>query len=368
MHPTSVPPTAVAVLPANIVDRDQRWIGEWLNEYRNSPNTHAVYQKEARRLLLWLHHQGLALAQLRRQHLQEYEAFLATPPADWCGPARPLGHPQWRPFSGPLAPRSIELALRSLKSLFVYLEAEGHLTRNPLAARARLRTGRSSTPRRVVRYLSRADMAILLDYLDNLPRDTPRQTEHYLRARWLLLLLYGTMIRRSETIGHAGQLRRQDDAHWLSVIGKGGKPRDVPLPPPLLEALADYRRHKGLSPWPRGGDETPLLMRIASMAPVAAKHVYLIVRTLCLGAAAHAQQRGELESAQRLRQASTHWLRHTGASHLAETVDLKVLQDNLGHASIATTGLYRHVEDRARHAATLAGFSLPSQGQDKIKE
>lgn len=367
MHPLPAYPNAVATLPANIVDRDQLWIAEWLNEYRNSPNTHAVYQKEARRLLLWLHRQGLALSQLRRVHLQDYEAFLAAPPEDWCGPARPLGHPQWRPFGGPLAPRSIELALRALKSLFVHLEAEGHLERNPLAARARLRTGRAAAPQRVTRYLSRDDMALLLDYLEHLPRETARQTEHYLRSRWLLLLLYGTMLRRSETIGHAGQLRRYGEACWLSVVGKGGKPRDLPLPGELVEALGAYRRFKGLPAWPHD-DEAPLLMRIATRAPVAAKHVYLIVKTLCLGAAGHAAARDLPSSATRLRQASTHWLRHTGASHLAESVDLKVLQDSLGHSSIATTGLYRHVEDHARHAATLAGFSLPSRNDNKAEE
>ncbi len=72
------------------------------------------------------------------------------------------------------------------------------------------------------------------------------------------------------------------------------------------------------------------------------------------------RQRGlEFEAAAaHLEQASTHWMRHTAGSHLSEKADIKVVRDNLGHASISTTSLYLHSEDDARHDATAAAHRV----------
>ncbi len=54
-----------------------------------------------------------------------------------------------------------------------------------------------------------------------------------------------------------------------------------------------------------------------------------------------------------LASASAHWLRHTAGSHMsARQVDLRHVRDNFGHASIAATSIYLHIEDDARHEAT----------------
>ncbi|HNY46650.1 MAG TPA: site-specific integrase, partial [Casimicrobium sp.] len=50
---------------------------------------------------------------------------------------------------------------------------------------------------------------------------------------------------------------------------------------------------------------------------------------------------------------STHWLRHTAATHQADAgTDLRFIQKNLRHASLETTALYLHAEDDRRHQAT----------------
>jgi site-specific recombinase XerD len=57
--------------------------------------------------------------------------------------------------------------------------------------------------------------------------------------------------------------------------------------------------------------------------------------------------------AQRLEQASAHWLRHTAGSHMTDhEVDLRHVRDNLGHESISTTSNYLHSTDDTRHRDT----------------
>jgi site-specific recombinase XerD len=54
-----------------------------------------------------------------------------------------------------------------------------------------------------------------------------------------------------------------------------------------------------------------------------------------------------------LEKASAHWLRHSAGSHMADQqVDLRLVRDNLGHASLTTTSLYLHVDDDRRHRET----------------
>ena len=59
------------------------------------------------------------------------------------------------------------------------------------------------------------------------------------------------------------------------------------------------------------------------------------------------------ERANRLEQASAHWLRHSAGSHMADQqVDLRLVRDNLGHASLTTTSQYLHIDDDRRHRET----------------
>lgn len=59
---------------------------------------------------------------------------------------------------------------------------------------------------------------------------------------------------------------------------------------------------------------------------------------------------GEAQAA-KLKAASSHWLRHTAGSNLANGADLRHVRDTLGHSNLSTTNIYVHGEDDARHAA-----------------
>jgi site-specific recombinase XerD len=83
--------------------------------------------------------------------------------------------------------------------------------------------------------------------------------------------------------------------------------------------------------------------------------LHRIVKDVFSGAAQSLRARGEDHAprADRLEQASAHWLRHSAGSHMADQqVDLRLVRDNLGHASLTTTSQYLHVDDDRRHRET----------------
>ncbi|WP_281661236.1 tyrosine-type recombinase/integrase [Microvirgula aerodenitrificans] len=353
-------PRAGAQRPLLIEARDDvAAIITWLREFEDSPHTLTNYRKESRRLLLWAQDRGRELRTLRREDLLDYQRFLANPQpaAQWTGPARPQDHPDWKPFTGPLKPSSIKQALVILGAMFKYLYDAGYLDANPLAlSRRKSRGVMADAP--LERYFEHEVWEAVLDSLEKLPMETEREQRHYERARWLFHLLYLSGVRRSEVArATMGDIFQRNGLWWWRVLGKGNKIGDIPVSEDLLDALARYRGHLGLSPLPLPGEATPLVCRVigrgqyTTLTPTA---IYLIVKQVFLRAAALFRSH-DRHLASRLEAASTHWLRHTSASHQLDAgVPLLVVSQNLRHASIQTTRKYLHSEDDARHAATQA--------------
>jgi len=141
---------------------------------------------------------------------------------------------------------------------------------------------------------------------------------------------------------------------WLRVLGKGDVEGDVPVGTELMQAYARYREFCGLPAVISSNDASPLLMSIAGNhnACLTSTAIYLIVKDVFLRAA-DARDADDPAAAAVLRRASTHWLRHTAATHQADAgTDLRFIQKNLRHASLETTALYLHAEDDRRHQAT----------------
>jgi site-specific recombinase XerD len=151
------------------------------------------------------------------------------------------------------------------------------------------------------------------------------------------------------------------DAHgqerwWLEVLGKGDKERLVPATDEMMVELGRYRREHGLPVLPSPTDDTPLLLPIGkSRKPLTRAALHTIVKGIFAGTADRLRLRGDdyaLRAAQ-LERASAHWLRHSAGSHMADgNLDLRLVRDNLGHASLTTTSLYLHIDDDKRHRET----------------
>lgn len=337
-------------------DTDLEAVRLWLAEYTGSPHTLRSYRKEAVRLLIWTTRAlGKPLSSLTREDFLLYERFLAAPTADWTDPALPRRGGARRLFEGPLAERSRRQALGILSGLFNYLVAAGYLAGNPLA----LRRGRAVTPshaRRVERYLNAALWEVVLESVEAWPQATPRERQHYERSRWVMRVLYHTAMRASEAAGaKSADFFQRRGRWWLHVVGKGGAEGEVPVSDALMAEFARYRTFHGLPPLPSSSEQTPAILSVAGdvkrhLTPTA---IYLIAKEV-FRRAAETLAPIDPAGAATLRRASTHWLRHSAASHQADAgTDIRFIQKNLRHASIETTGLYLHAEDDRRHADTV---------------
>jgi integrase/recombinase XerD len=103
-------------------------------------------------------------------------------------------------------------------------------------------------------------------------------------------------------------------------------------------------------------EDTPLVLPIGqSRKPLTRAALHLIVKQVFSGAAQALRARGDeyTHRADQLELASAHWLRHGAGSNMADQqVDLRLVRDNLGHASLTTTSQYLHVDDDRRHKET----------------
>ncbi len=152
----------------------------------------------------------------------------------------------------------------------------------------------------------------------------------------LLMLLYGSGLRVAEALALTGAALPLGET--ILVTGKRGKTRIVPLLPQVRVAIEDYLAQ---CPWPAGRDEP--LFRGARGGPLRGE----IVRRAVRGA------RRALGLSERT---TPHALRHSFATHLlGRGVDLRALQELLGHASLSSTQIYTAVDaarlmDVYRHA------------------
>ncbi|PIE82840.1 MAG: integrase [Candidatus Contendobacter odensis] len=344
-------PEVVCQLAAN---NDLEAINAWLAEYHDSPQTLRNYRKEAERLLLWaLLERKKPLSSLTREDCILYEIFLSDPqPGErWCGPKAPRHSARWRPFLGALGPSSRKVAMLIINSMLSYLVKAGYLAGNPLALVRRRHRNQNAT-NSVERFLEHDQWQALLDTIKALPQDSKRDQQHHARARYLLALLYLLGPRVSEIANHTmGSFVQIRSRWWWHVTGKGQKEARVPVNRDMLQALREYRQFLGLSPLPSPGEEIPLVMNLKGTSGISSNMIYRIIKDLVTKAAMRLDADDPYQ-AERLRRASTHWLRHTSITHQADAgIDLSHLQRNARHARLDTTGLYLHAEEKEWHDA-----------------
>jgi integrase/recombinase XerC len=282
----------------------QAWIEGLARERRMSPNTVEAYGRDLRQ---FLHHLASrqstpTIPMLVGLKVRDIRAFMAARRAE--------------EVSG----RSLMRMLAGLRSFARFLEREGFGTVSALGG-----VRSPKVPRRLPRPLPVSAAVALTD-------TAIRAAEE--RAPWVLArdaavlaLLYGAGLRISEALGLTRRDAPLPGVDQVTVLGKGGKQRMVPILPVVAQAVADYVAACPLPLPPEG----PLFVgaRGGALSP------RIIQYTV-------ARARGALGLPD---SATPHALRHSFATHLlARQGELRAIQELLGHASLSTTQLYTQVD------------------------
>jgi site-specific recombinase XerD len=269
---------------------------------RAAPNTVAAYRRDLEGFVTWAGRAGVdEPKQVDRLALRRYLAYLST-----------------RGYE----PRSIARKASSLRRYFAWLRHTGAIETDP-ARSLRAPAGQGRLPH----VLNGSELAVLLDEPPALGADDPLEVR--LRDDAVLEVLYGCGLRVGELCG----LDLPDvnlRSRTLTVWGKGGKQRQVPVGEPAAEALTAWlSRGRPVmvaeATGPSAGDEAAVFYnrRFRRLTPRDVR------RLLDRRAAAPTHP---------------HALRHSYATHLLDGgADLRAVQELLGHADVATTQLYTHV-------------------------
>ena len=282
-------------------------------ERRYSPLTIAAYRRD----LSWL------TAAFETEALAEVKA-----------PAVRTEVGRWR--STGLSPKTIARRLSAWRSFFDWASEREALSANPVRG---IRPPKAS--RLLPKTLSTDSAVHFVSGLGDRQKTTAHEGWITTRDRAMFELMYSCGLRLSELVwldtAEAGATRQPGAGlGWIDrmakevfVVGKGSKSRRIPVGEPALAAVDDWLAYRSLM---TGASETPALFLNAQGRRLSARGV---------------QRRFSQHSAAlgMPTEVHPHMLRHSFATHLLQSSgDLRAVQEMLGHAQIATTQVYTHLD------------------------
>lgn len=284
------------------MSRDVEEFLSWLGvEKGRSSNTLAAYRRDLRAYESYLAERGVSLDGVGEPVVLDYVAHLSA--------------------SG-RKPASVARALVAIRSLHRFCVEEGAATLDPTND-----VDGPRVPQGLPKALSSDEVEALLGAVTG---SSPLER----RDRAILEVLYGTGMRISELVGLSLSDLAEDEG-LVRVFGKGAKERLVPIGSFGRRALADWLGPAGRPEvvprrWARRGDAEAVFLN-ARGGRLSRQGAWGIVR--------HHADRAGLSG-----KLTPHVLRHSCATHMLDNgADIRVVQELLGHASIATTQVYTKV-------------------------
>lgn len=272
----------------------EHFFGYLRNERRLSPHTLENYRRDL-------------------THLQEY--CNSTDVADW-GALDSFGvrsYVAWRHRKG-IGGRSLQRELSAIRSFYNYLLRERVVGSNP---------AQDVPAPKAEKRLPRALDVDQTGHLMAIPGDGPL----VLRDKAIMEVIYSSGLRLAELISLDTDSIDRSDA-TVRITGKGGKTRVVPVGRAALAAVAAWLKVRG------------------QLAPLEEKALFVSQNGRRLSPRSVQQRLNQWAQRQGLStHVHPHMLRHSFASHILESSgDLRAVQELLGHADIATTQIYTHLD------------------------
>ena len=370
-------------------DESSRWkkiTWEWACEFlkyigRNkSEHTYTRFRSEVEKFLLWAFLvKEQPIEEYRKTDILDYADFCWQPPLTWIvytnkekfalnnGVFEP--NPEWAPFRVKTAKadasqpdkkkyrpsqETLNSTFTALNALYKYLMDEEFCYGNPVQiAKKDCRYFVKDAQVKETKRLSMQQWQYLLDTAESMADSDPK----YERNLFLVASLKALFLRISEyserpdwapIMGHFW--RNHEGDWWLKVYGKGRKIRDITVPESFLAYLRRYREYRGLSSLPASGENQPIIEKLRGRGGMTARQLSRLVQEVFDQASETMRQTQGSEQAQKFKELTTHWLRHTGASiEIERGRALKDVSEDLGHSSMATTDtIYVQSESKQR--------------------
>jgi integrase/recombinase XerC len=299
-----VPPrTASGSTPATAATVATGDIGRYLEHLRVernvSPHTLDAYRRDLAAFAKWCEAQSHDVLTLGAEEIRAFVASEHRRNLSHKGAER---HP---------SPKSLQRRLSAVRSFYAWLLKHKRVAASPAAA---IRAPKA--PRKLPQVLDADEAARLVE--------VPTDVKLGLRDRALLELFYSSGLRLSELCA----LRWSDldlGNGLVTVLGKGSKQRSVPVGSHARAALEAWHVETGAP------NAAPVFPGRGG-GPISQRAVQIRIRQL-------AQRQGMFKHVH------PHMLRHSFASHMLESSgDLRGVQELLGHADIATTQIYTHLD------------------------
>lgn len=229
------------------------------------------------------------------------------------------------PATKPMSPSSVARMVVSVRALYRFLVTEGRVGSDPT-----LTLGVPKQPRTLPKAIPIEDIERLIDLPDTSPLGR--------RDKAILEVLYGTGVRISELAAFDVDDLDLDEGSALVRSGKGHRSRLVPMGRAARGAVGDYltvtRSELVKKSTNRGRPADPALFLNARGGRLTRQGCWKILKGYA--------RTGGLED-----KVSPHTLRHSFATHMLDAgADIRVVQELLGHASLATTQIYTLVSDQ----------------------
>ena len=371
--PVQLPAKMGDNLPSGFL-QDYQEASEFIYSYRGSPDTFNTYRREVEHFLHWCFIiVNKTLNQIVREDIETYIEFTNQPPRNWIGQknvsrfmnreGQRVPNPEWRPYVSTseeyaASQSAIQSLFSVLSSFFNFLIQENYITANPIAQLRQkskfLRKNQQSKGQ--IRRLSPLQWDYVMEAAETLARKEPLVHE---RTLFIMNALYAMYLRISELVETSrwqpqmGHFQSDQEANWWFVtVGKGNKEREISVSNAMLEALKRYRLSRDLSPLPGPGESTPLIHKTRGKGGITStRQIRGIVQKCFDLATARIRTEGFSDEADRLANATVHWLRHTGISEDVKHRPREHVRDDAGHGSSAITDRYIDVERTERHAS-----------------
>ncbi len=375
---------------AEMISSKEKWVAvhwQWGKDFldyigRNkSEHTYSRFRNDVERFLLWAFFiKENPVGDYRKIDILEYADFCWKPPVSWIGTSNEdrfiraegffKSNPLWRPYKiqAPKSQTNKETdkkkyrpSQQTLTSIFTaviafykYLMDEEICYGNPAQiAKKDCKYFVADAQFKEVKRLTKDQWQYALETAVEMANSDIR----YERNLFIVAALKTLFLRISElserenwspTMGHFWE--DENENWWLKVYGKGRKIRDITVPPDFLPYLERYRVTRDLSSLPDQGENTVLVEKIRGQGGMTSRHLTRLVQEVFDNAYKKMSKNEGENKAKKLKEASTHWLRHTGASmEIERGRALKDLSEDLGHASMATTDtVYIQTENKRR--------------------